>query len=145
MSSTNIDYVSTYFEFRTLTKIHGEPTYESLKSMTNELKANACSVTSDLGGGAHGHLGLVMTPMEYVLVSTVVYVRPAHPGALAIYTGTLQHEAKRLQKEHRENIRLFRESTDVEKSLIKQLVATIEAKYIENLRDANSNSIMIPM
>jgi hypothetical protein len=100
MSSTNIDYVSTYFEFRTLTKIHGEPTYESLKSMTNQLKANACSVTSDLGGGSHGHLGLIMTPTEYALVSSVLYLRHAHPGALAIYTGTLQHEAKRLQKEH---------------------------------------------
>ena len=126
MLSTNIDYVATYFEFRTLTKIHGEPTYKSLKTMTNQLKANACNVTSDLGGGAHRHLCLVMTLTEYSSVSSVSYIRPAHPGALSIPSGTAQHEAKRLRTEHRELIRLFRETTDVEKSLIKKLVATIE-------------------
>ena len=84
MTTTNIDYVSTYFEFRTLTKIHGEPTYESLKTMTNQLKANACNVTSNLNGGAHGHLGLVMTPTEYSSVSSVSYLCLAHPGTLSI-------------------------------------------------------------
>ena len=61
MSSTNIDYVDTYFEFRTLTRIHGEPNYQALKTMKDQLKSNATAVTSKLGGGAHGHLGLVLT------------------------------------------------------------------------------------
>ena len=80
MKSTNIDYVNTYFEFPSLTRIHGKPTYASLKIIKDELFANATAVTSDLGGGAHGHLGLVLTPAEYVAVSAVPYVRPAHPG-----------------------------------------------------------------
>ena len=46
MSSTNIDYVDTYFEFPSLTRIHGQPTYASLKIVKDELKANASSVTS---------------------------------------------------------------------------------------------------
>ena len=57
MTSTNIDYVDTYFEFKTLTKIHGAPTYEALKNMKDELKANATSVSLTLGGGEHGHFG----------------------------------------------------------------------------------------
>ena len=61
MTSTNIDYVDTYFEFPTLTNIHGEPTYFQLKELKNELKSNATSVTSDLGGGGNGHLGLVLS------------------------------------------------------------------------------------
>jgi hypothetical protein len=90
MTSTNINYVVTYFEFRTLTKIHGEPTYESLKTITNQLKANACNVTSNIGGEAHGHLGLVMTPTEYSSVLSVLYLRPVHTGALSIPSGTAQ-------------------------------------------------------
>ena len=35
MMSTNIDYVTTYFEYPTLTKIHGKPLYEPLKEMKN--------------------------------------------------------------------------------------------------------------
>ena len=145
MTSTNIDYVDTYFEVPTLTRIHGEPTYFKLKELKNELKSNATSVTTDLGGGANGHLGLVLTPAEYNVVSQDPYVRPVHPGALVIPAGTAQHEATRLRTDHKEAIRLFRETVDVEKALIKQVVAAIEPKYLKSLRNANSNAITIPL
>ena len=45
-----IDY-TTYFEFPTLPRIHGEPTYEQLKDLKDKLKTNAAKITSDLGGG----------------------------------------------------------------------------------------------
>ena len=55
-SNSNIDYVKTNFEYSVLTKVNTSPTYESLKKIKNELKANAATVPSDLGGGGHGHL-----------------------------------------------------------------------------------------
>ena len=78
---TPVDYKKLYFSHPTLSKIHGEPTYASLKISKKELKLNASHVTSDLGGGAHGHLGLVLTQAEYQLVSVDIYTRPLHPGA----------------------------------------------------------------
>lgn len=141
MSSTNIDYVDTYFEFPSLTRIHGEPNYDSLKIVKDELRSNATSVTSDLGGGAHGHLGLVLTDVEYQVVSPTAYNRPNHPGPLIIPIGTAQHEATRLREEHKTSIRLFRETIDVEKALIKQLVAAIEPKYLKSLRNDHTNAI----
>ena len=74
MTSTDIDYVKNYFEFQTLTKIHGEPEYGNLKTMKDELKANAAAVTSDLAGGRHGHLGLVLTAPEMLSVTAVPYI-----------------------------------------------------------------------
>ena len=62
---TPVDYKKLYFSHPILSKIHGEPTFSSLKILKQELKANASRVTSDLGGGAHGHLGLVFTLVEY--------------------------------------------------------------------------------
>ena len=47
-----------------LTKIQGIPTHEPLRRIKNEIKANAASVPSDLGGGVHGHLGLILTVQE---------------------------------------------------------------------------------
>ena len=93
MTSTNIDYVETYFEFKTLTRIHGEPTFPTLKKMKEELCANASNVSSDLGGGANGHLGLVLTAAEYATISATPYDRPPHVPALVIPPGTAQHEA----------------------------------------------------
>ena len=145
MTSTNINYVETYFEYPTLTRIHGAPTYDTLKTLKDQLKANATSVTSDLGGGNHGHLGLVLDAPEYVNVSVVLYVRPLHPGNLTIPPGTAQHEATRLRNDHKEAIRLFRETVDVEKALIKQLVAAIDDTYLKTLRNATTNSITQPL
>ena len=79
-----IDYAPTQFEKATLTPIHGEPNYASLKRLKKELKANAQSVVSDLGGGGLGHLGLVLTDAEYANVSDVPYVAPPHPGRLKL-------------------------------------------------------------
>ena len=58
MTSTSIDYTSTYFEHPTLTKIHSEPTFFSLQRLKNQIKANLASVNTDLGGGKNGHLEL---------------------------------------------------------------------------------------
>ena len=53
MSSTtaNIDYITSVFEYSTLTKITGRPTYSALKTIKDELKANAGKVQCELGGG----------------------------------------------------------------------------------------------
>ena len=55
--------------------------------------------------------------------------------------GTAQHEAIRLRDEHKENIRLFRETIDVEKVLIKLIVGAVEAQYLRELRDHNTDTI----
>ena len=145
MSSTNIDYVDTYFEVPSLTRIHGEPTYASLKIVKDELKSNASSVTSDLGGGNHGHLGLILSPADYQTISAVPYVRPVHPGPLVLQPGITQHEATRLTNDHKKAIKVFRETVDVEKALVKQLVAAVDSTYIKSLRNVTSNSITVPL
>ena len=88
---------------------------------------------------------MVLTPAEYTTVNATAYNRPTHPGPLVIAPGTAQHEATRLRTEHKEAIRLFRETIDVEKALIKQIVAAVEPKYLKSLRDTNSNAINVPV
>ena len=114
MMSTNINYVTTYFEYPTLTKIHGEASYESLKEIKNQQKENSSSVTSDLGGGTNGHLGLIYMAAKYMLVCEVLYVVPVRPGVLDIQVGTTQHEAINRREDQKLNLRLFRESIDVQ-------------------------------
>ena len=111
----HVNYVGTYFEYKTLTKIHGEPTFESIKKIKDELKANAMAVNSELGGGRHGHSGLVLAAEEYRRISNTPYRRPQDPGELNIPENTTQHEATRLRNEHKEAIKLLRETIDLEK------------------------------
>ena len=83
MAST-VNYRDTHFERANLTPIRGEPTYDTVHKLWNKVKANARSVYSNLGGGTHGHLGLVLTTAQYAAISTTDFTRLDHPGPLTI-------------------------------------------------------------
>jgi hypothetical protein len=93
MSTIDIDFKSTYFQHSSLTKIYGEPTFQSLQKLYKEIKANATLVSSTLGGGLHGYLGLVVTPANYARTQpNHVFTRPPHPGALNIAQNATQYQ-----------------------------------------------------
>ena len=50
------NYRETHFQHADLTPIRDEPKNETLTVLINELKANAQTVHSNLGGGVNGHL-----------------------------------------------------------------------------------------
>ena len=135
--------IENKFEYPVLTKVHGILDYASLKIIKDEIKANASSIHSDLGGGAHGHLGLVLDPVEYALISLVDYVRPLHPPLLNIPVGTTQHESNRLRDDNKESVRLFREMIALEKYLLKLLSQAIPAPYMKTFRSRTSNAINV--
>ena len=78
------DDIQLRFKYPTLTKVHRHLNFQNLKILKEEIKANATCIHSDLGGGAHGHLGLVLTPAEYANVSAVPYQQHVHPGPLVL-------------------------------------------------------------
>ncbi len=106
--STGINYRETFFEFPELTKIHGEPTSESLYKLRNELKANAQSVYSNLSDGAHGHLALVLDDVQYALLTNQPFVRPTHPGALNMAANITAPTITVLKDPPQEQLPLFR-------------------------------------
>ena len=61
MASSSMDNILERMPHKVLTRIQGEPTFETLEQFQRELRANAKAIHSTLGGGANGHLGLVMT------------------------------------------------------------------------------------
>ena len=59
-----------------ITKITGEPNYKSLKYLKDQLKANAASIPTTLGGGNHGYLGLILSPATYTTIAATQFVEP---------------------------------------------------------------------
>jgi hypothetical protein len=62
-----------------LPKIDNEPTFEDIKVTAHLLNANAISVPSMAGGGSHGHIGIIMTQVEYPAISASPWVEPYNP------------------------------------------------------------------
>ena len=140
-SGGGIDYRSIFFAHPTLTPIQGEPDADALITLKNQLKANASSVPSNLGGGNHGHLGLVLSPAAYALVSNTAFVTPAHPGVLAIPNGTTAAMSTVLKDQHTESMRLFREVTGVEKALKQQILKALDKEWLLAITDRNTQSL----
>ena len=79
---TNLKEV--FFSHAALGKIQGNPTYEDIQKLYRQCKANAKSVPCVLGGGANGHLGLIISPLAYARIAPgTPYTRALHPGVLA--------------------------------------------------------------
>ena len=98
---------------------------------------------SHLVGGTHGHLGLVLTAAQYAYISNTVFTRPAHPGPLAIPSAATVIQRSTLRDSHIEDLQVFREVRGVEQALIQKIVATIDATYLEDIRDRTTNSINV--
>ena len=82
-STSSVNYKDSHFECPVLTMIHREPIYETLHHLKNELKENASSVPTNLGGGNNGYLGMVFTPEDYHRISpNKPFTRLSNPGVL---------------------------------------------------------------
>ena len=141
MTTGTVDYASSYFKYKTPTPIIGTPTNKTLKRLKQELRANAASVESDLGGGDHGYLGLILTDVEYALVSDDAFVAPNYPDPLTIPAGTDPVAALTIRERYKEDKKAYYECKNVEKSLQRHVQDAIEDKYLDMLIDEDTQLI----
>ena len=75
------DIVNSFKEFE-FTKIDGQPTDENLNQLVRELTEAAASIPTTNGGGAHGHIGMIIPDTEYSLFSNggAQFIEPTNPG-----------------------------------------------------------------
>ena len=106
-TSGSINYRES-FDTTVLNKIKGELTTDLLILLKRYLKANALSVYSNLGGGTHGHLFLVISTTRFNFLSNSAFVRPLHLGPLTIPNGTNSAMSVVVKDQHNEKLRLFR-------------------------------------
>ena len=157
MSAYNLpDYCTKYFEYKTLHKIHGQPTLESLVIIFRQLKRNAQSVPTTLGGGQLGYLALILPTTTYNSIpNSAPFVRPTdpgiftlsapagvatHAGAGAILTLTAADIATQKIK-HDEKKRQYNEMQAIESALRTQLTTAIDGDYLRPLRNIHMDMI----
>ena len=110
MTQADIDYKNNLFEHPDLTRIVGKPNTATLITLQTEIRDNMQSVQTNLGGGAHGHLGLICSLEAYqaLILGVVLYDRPPNPGPLDITgDGLTQYQIAQARDQHAEAICLF--------------------------------------
>jgi len=109
-----------------LASLTSPPTYLSLKTAQRDLNANAASVHSYTGGG---HLALT-------ILAGVLFVPPVAPPATPIHgeapTAAQITESIRL---HLADQCIFQRYHDVDRAILRQLIAAVPPVYIASLND----------
>ena len=140
--TSNINYKDTLFCRSNFTPIHGEPTFKTLHKLWKNIKANFKSVISNLGGGAHGHLGLVLTDAQYTLISPTPFVYPTHPGPISVPYGTTAHANSNMWIAHTKRVILFIEVMGVGQPLMQQVFFTVKEAYLAYISKRTTNSVI---
>ena len=83
MTGTTVEQIREGFHYPTLDRQPGLPSYNTINSVHILLKTNAVSVSSLLGGGQHGLLGLVLNDEIYLKLTSTDFIKPANPGTVA--------------------------------------------------------------
>jgi hypothetical protein len=133
----SVDDIVAKFPNKKLPIIQGEPDYAQINNMMQTLYGNAASLPTTLGGGRHGHIGLIMTAALYATLAPLApFTTPNDPGPTPTYTsgGTgAQREAERLT--HTENRRIYDNNSNMDDAMKTLIIDAIEDVYLNELRN----------
>ena len=133
-TAPSIDSILESFPYPNIPPIQGQPTYQSIADLTKTACENAASVPSVSGGGAHGHLGIVLSDAQYTALTGVAYNPPVDPGPTpTIPPGTTGPQIAAIERQFKEEQRIFQTHANVDAALKQQIQNAVPKKYIKNL------------
>ena len=118
-----------------VTKVQGQPTNQDIDQLDDELTAIASSFPSELGGGLHGHAGLVKGDADYAIFAPgTPFVVPANPGH---YPQGLIPANQRVQQEaeHKALVKQLHTCIGVSKGLKDLILQAIDEDFLLEIRN----------
>ena len=136
MMSSSVNLRELYFEYKDLSQIQGEPTFESMHKMLLEIKTNCISVPCSLCGGTHEYAGIIPSPSTYATLAPMTpFIIPTHPDILQVNPGVTQYAIALAKIQYDESIKQFSEYQLIQRSLLQQVTEAIDGNYITCLRN----------
>ena len=132
------DDVKLRFPYQKFTKIKGEPEYEQMCVVREEIYCNALSINSSFGGGKRRHKVLVKKPIIYRIDTGKDWVVTAIGGIYPIFKANTTENAKRQTiVEFISRDTIIKMPEVVEEKLKKQLLDSLtEAFILELFKDS---------
>ena len=136
-----------YFPHKQLDKVAGTPSTKSLQTVFRQLRRNARSVNSSLGGGQYGHLFLVLTEDDWNnLPDTVPVIEPTNPGPFEL-VGNRPNAATVVVQEklHDEQKKNYEKFQALKRILKNQLVEAFDSIYLDPIRCTQTDMITMDL
>jgi hypothetical protein len=121
----------------TVTKIHGQPTNQDLTILEKELIEILVNIPTALGGGNHGHAGIIMDPARYLLIAGVPFNNPANPRN---YPANVPGNAAagvraRFEAEHKEQVKEYETFQGVAQATKDIILEAVDHEYLLEIKD----------
>jgi hypothetical protein len=130
----SVEDIRNSFPQPTVPTITGEPTYSDITRIHTILKSNAASISSNLGGGTHGLLGLMLPNDTYNTVTGHNFVRPPNPGPHAIIPpNATQAQIGAITRQFSQEFRAFQTMDRTDTALKQQILSAFDDDYTEEL------------
>ena len=140
--SSNID-PSTHVEHPQLTPILGEPNAVSLRTLEDEINANAISIPNPHED--NGYLSLVHSPQGMTALGLQPVPAVTRPANVNIPANTPTGRTQIILSQHRDAVKKYQDRQIVNRFLVQQIVAAIEPQYLASLRNSVTRAIDIPI
>jgi hypothetical protein len=121
----------------TVTKIHGQPTNQDLTILEKEFIAILANIPTTLGGGNHGHTGIIIEQARYLLMMGEIFTNPANPGT---YPEKIPRNAAagvqaRAEAEHKEFVREYKTFQGVIQATKDIILKAVNHEYLLKIED----------
>ena len=131
----SVDKLIASFPNSSLTKIIARPTFSTLKTLFHEIRENAGSIYTPLGGGMHGYQGITYSVAEYAQISPIQWVNPVHPGPAINPVGMNNTAYRNAEHLYNTAVDAFLDFTNVQNALKKQIREAIDEQFYKGLKE----------
>ncbi len=120
-----------------VTKIHGQLMDHDITTLVKELVVITASIPSRLGGGNHGHAGIIVETTKYLNMAEVPFMDPIHPGIYPTGLATTAAARTRAKAEakHKESLAEYEIFKGVEQALKDIILEAVEHDYLLEIED----------
>jgi hypothetical protein len=138
MTYATVEDIVTSFPHPILPTVQGEPDYQNIHTIRDLLKANAREIDTHLGGGALGHLDLIVSDAAYTIIAPtckngpILWVNPTAPGKASAFID--QGKAAQLSAARHSwegAVLTFRTFNTVQQALKKHIITVFEPMHLD--------------
>ena len=99
-------------------------------------------MTSQLGGGQHGLLCLVLNAALYFTLTSTEFIQLTNPGTVVtIPPGSTGPQIDIIVRNHKEQLREWQETTRTDQAIQQQLIAVFDEEYLRGLRNIHTGYV----
>jgi hypothetical protein len=141
MKYSTVEDVMASFPHLVLPTVQGEPDYQTSHARRKFLQANSRAIDTHLGGGALGHLGLIISDASYATIAPktdgepTLWITPQAPGRAPAATDGTVAQISAARHIWEEDVQTYRTCTSVQQALKNKIISVFEPMHLDILND----------